>query len=246
MKNANIIIRIIIIALGLVATACTNPSVIESSFEAYKMPIEYLRDSKKVTLPNRQTICFNSIINRGFIPVTMVKEFSRSTIVLGEKKKDTIVYLATLGQNSLRTTYSEFLLNSLSEETERSAKFLFDRRMPNKDEYSLDFFIDTCETNAKYITKMTASIIYYLSKMKIAEVSQPASTFLKIKVTLKKNKEAVFTKDYIVKRTNTLFNTGIQSVDKLEEDFVANMVESLSYASKEFVETLIEDLNKRF
>lgn len=164
----------------------------------------------------------------------------------------------TLGEGSLTQNYREFLTEALITECNSSTCFnLVDNgdSIAISSDYTLDVRITHNKTTSKVKLQEAAVLIPFLGNDEDGDVLtfgnssykvSPATTELNISVFLKKHGEDKFAKNYSVKRNYSSARGGYELSYGANRDCMVSMAESLSYATKEVVEKISQDLHLFF
>ena len=148
-----------------------------------------------------------------------------------------------LGQNSIQQQYNDFFTTSFIDESKRTGNFAITNNQSNDSIYTLDISIDTCITNSKYQKSSTIIFLFFAYSMSYLEMGFPAETNLYMSTTLKKGNSIISEKKYSIKRTQPFLQSRNADVNKLQSEFIANMVESLSLSTKQCIGEMIADIN---
>ena len=227
-----------LLILGL--TSCSGSKMLQKNLSKFQAPIGYLHDSKIVDSPKNDTIFISAINNKGIDSITTVTKINSKILPFLLFNYTETNMKVELGQSSIEQSYNDFFTNSLIDESKRSANFVIDPRSAGKNQYSLEINIDTCNVRSKYQRSTTVLFFFVAYSMSFQELGFPSETNLVVTAKLKKEGQIISEKSYRVKRTQPFLNS--QSI-KLQSDFTANMVESLSLSTKQCIEDLIKDLN---
>jgi hypothetical protein len=145
---------------------------------------------------------------------------------------------ANLGQRSLNSRYSDFFINSFATESARTGCYTFTQ---DNAEYDIELTFDKCETVSQYNkTSFFAYLFFFWFYSEGHKASQGTST-LELNVKLRKGNSLILSKNYLFKDIEPFLYTPQGTIT--HEALVINMAESLSNATKNCIEKVIEDVN---
>lgn len=237
--------RFIIFIFSIIFLAsCSESKMLQSSLSKYKVPINYLYDSKVNNCIKKDTIFINGLSKLNFDLTTNVTKLNQKVIPLLIYNYSEINLNVKLGQSSIDQQFSDFFINSFIAESQRSGCFISNKQLANKGQYSLDISIDSCKTTSVYQRKNTVIFLLFAYTMSFQELGFPSKTILNVNINLRKDDKIVFTKNYKIDRQQPFVFGRTNNTEKLRSDFTTNMVESLSLTTKQCIENIINDLNE--
>jgi hypothetical protein len=221
-----------------VAISCSPTKQLQNRLSKYTEPIGYIHDSKEVNCSKSDSLIIR-LNNKSLDSLTSVSLIYRHTLYLVLYASNDIKMNVKLGQSSIKKKYNDFFMGSLIDEGKRSGCFGVCKRASADSLYSLEINIDSCKTNADYRYQnmdLLGILTFNINGF-------PSETNIQVSTKLKKGKNLISEKTYVIKRKQPFLNTQNVSFDKLEEDFMANMVESLTLGTKQCIEEIVNDIN---
>lgn len=234
------------IALLLMATfliSCSDSKMLLKSFNEYRVPLDYLHDSKIKECDRSTHIAIGNIDNQVLDSSTTITKLSHKVLPLLFYNYEEVKLAVELGQSSLETNYSDFFKTSFTTESQRTGCFSLIENS-TEPEYTVEITYGTCEVNSMYERTSTILFLLLAYSMNFQEIGYPAETELALTVKLKKETDLIFNKKYLITKVQQFINVPSQNVNKLRSDFVVNMAESLSLSTKVCIEQIIADLNQ--
>lgn len=225
----------------ILAISCSESQMLQKSLNKNSIPIGYLHNSKNSNLimGDPLAINFKSKALDSIITVKDIKNKVFPFLVLTVVDNEMSV---KLGQKVIQQDYNEFFLKSLTEESVRNG-YSTPNRTKSDSTYTLNVNIDSCYTHSKY--KINTTVIFLLVGYSYSsyETGAPSETVLQVSAELKKGNSIIGNKTYYIKREQPFFNQYRQSLNKMRADFTTNMIESLSYCTKQCIDQIITDTN---
>ena len=229
----------------LISYSCSEKQLLKQDFEKHKSPLGYRIDSEIADCEKKADVTIGGIRNQ-------VLEAELSIAEVDKKIKPYIVYNyfetkydVTLGQNLLEQQYSDFFKQSFINESQRAGCYNLTGN-PSRSDYLLEFTFKNCKTTADYTKISTIYFFVIYALYEFEENGSRAKTELELDVKLKKGNSLVFQKQYSIDRKQYYYKHRQVNFLQSREDFILNMVKSLSVSTKECIEKIIVDLNRVF
>jgi hypothetical protein len=216
--------------------------MLSKSLSKFHAPLNYLHDSKSADYDRNTQISWN-------IAGPRIMDSSMVVNKISQKIKPFLFYNYTevnlgvnLGQNSLEQDYKTFFRDAFQTESTRTGAYTLNSGAEKKG-YYLEIQLDTCQTRSTYHSNSTTLFFLIAYSTYFQEIGFPAETVLTANVKLHRDQDLIFEKNYSVHRSQPFIEQQSTNVNNLRSDFVTNMTESLSLATKGCVEQIIQDLN---
>ena len=220
-------------------SSCVGPYALQHSLSEYKVPLDYIFDSKPDTIKGDYQIYLKVIDNLSLNDTTKVTEdgfLVVPLIIAGGYKHD---FTVTLGKKSVQPSFSEFIYNSFQTEVKRSGDFNIKEKSFRSD-YIIEMNLLDCQISTQYHKDR----IRYGRSSKENWILNPITGIFKIEVQLLEKKKVIFNKTYSSTKSSQLdkqrFNSETEMNTKMMEDFA----KTASLEIKEIVEATIMDINE--
>jgi hypothetical protein len=220
--------------------------MLQKSLSKYKVPIDYLHDSKKNICVKKDTVYINDLLKLIIDSNTTVSKINYTLIPLIFFNYEETNLLVKLGQSSIKPKYNDFFINSFLTETQRSGCFISKNQLPKNNQYILEISIDSCKTESIYQMKSTLIFLLIAFSSRSREIGFPSTTILNANLILRKDDKILLKKNYNIERQQPFIISNVKNTDQLRSDFTTNMVESLSLTTKQCIENIVSDLNEYF
>jgi len=237
--------HIAVVFFSILLVSCSGSKMLQSSLIKLNSSIGYLHDSPKTNCQRNNQVYF--IINHNPLDsITTVSKINNLVLPLIIFNHFETTMKVKLGQSSIQESYNTFFASSLADESKRSGCFNVSNALSNDSIHTLELTIDTCSTTSKYRKSTTFYFLVFAYGWNISESGSPAETRLQVTAKLKKGNSLVYEKKYVINHSQPFVNSSIVNTNKLRSDFTTNMVEGLSFSTKECIEQIVADLNLSF
>lgn len=224
--------------VALIAISCSPTKQLQKRLSKYVEPIGYIHDSKETNCSKTDSLIIR-LNNKPLDSLTSVSLIYKHTLYLVLYASSDIKMNVKLGQNNIQKQYNDFFVSSLIDESKRTGCFGVSNKISDDSKYTLEINIDSCKTTADYRYEM----MDLLGLLSISVNGFPSETNIQVSTKLKKGINLISEKTYTIKRKQPFLASRNISFDKLEADFMANMVESLSLGTKQCIEDMVNDIN---
>lgn len=230
----------VLLLITLSLSSCYESKFLLENLNKCYVPLEYLHDSKINECDKSTSIALTKCDIHVFDAETSVTKINHKVLPFIVFNYEEINLAVKLGQNSLEQNYYIFFRKSFDTESQRTGCYSLTDN-PEESDYSIEITYDTCEVNSIFQRSSTVIFVLAAYSMNFQELGFPAKTDLVLNVKLKKENDLVFEKKYSVERTQPFVKS--QS-NKIYNDFVVNLAESLSMGTKDCIEQIIKDINQ--
>jgi hypothetical protein len=204
------------------------------------LQLEYILNSKADTLKSNKKIYLNVTDSLNLSDTTKVREdgmFVLPLIIAGGHKYD---YSITLGKNSVRSSFSKFVLESLKTEAKCSGNFEIVDKISNSN-YVMEITLRECQISAKY---HTGSFGYGNTRIHNYQL-KPIKGFFKMEAKLRENNNLIFNNIYSSSKTFQPKGYKFNSEYEMNNQMMDSFVKSASLEIKEIIESIIQDVNNK-
>ena len=227
-----------ILIIVLLAFSCSATRIFQNKLRNYELPIGYIHDTKEINCYKFDSLIIN-LTNKPLDSVLTVSLKHRHVRYLVLYMSKDIKMNIQLGEDVLEKSFNDFFIESLNDESKRTGCYAISNRSASDSIFTLDITIDTCRTNADYQYQM--SDLFGFLKMSVTRY--PSETNMHVITKLTRRGKLIREKTYSIKRKQPYLSLPNIIDNKLLDDLMANMVESLSLSTKECVEKIVNDLN---
>jgi hypothetical protein len=237
-SQINIRIYLILSLISLSLTPCFGQARLQHTLNKISMPLEYAFDSKIDTQKTNQTVYLSILDKLNLSDTTKVRDdgmFVLPLIIAGGHKYD---FTVTLGKNSVRPSFSQFILESLKIEAKRSGNFeIVDKKSSSN--YVLEITLIECQISAKYHTE---SFGYGQSRSHNYSLKPIMGSF-KMESRLLERKNLIFSNLYTSSKSSQPKAYKFDSEYEMNTQMMDSFVKTASLEIKEIIESVISDVN---
>ncbi|WP_370479049.1 hypothetical protein [Tamlana flava] len=242
----NVVIRLLLtISLGLVAASCFSSKEVKASFTLNPESLRYLYDSNPIDC-NRDKVVYFELFDS--IPLNNYTPFNKKgwgAIPLVAFNLFWQNYEVVMGQDMAFPNYHQFFSESIITESQRTGCFTLKEKQSEHDTYILKLMIDKCETKSKLTSTFGFMVGGYTASSGDGHTGKPSNTELIVNAELLQNGVTIFEKEYNLIHHQPFLSKTYQAPNarNTDIDLKHNMVESLSFATKNIIENIILDIN---
>lgn len=227
---------IILFIIPVILSSCISKSLTKV-FNSKQIPLYYLHDKEPIDCAKKNTVNVNFNDNNVLKDDICIKRVKSSFIPLIIFNHIQNEFNLSVGQNVLDPYYGNFFNDAIYTESTRTGCFsIIDE---NNAEYTLNIELKECDSNSKFIKRFTLLFLGFYYIYIDSEGGSPTQTDLVFNVELSKENKTILEKDYVVNYEQPL----ISKYQVNRYNCLGNMAESLSYATKEAIELIIQDMN---
>lgn len=236
----------IIIMTSLIALCCGCTNHIISGMGKTSYPLSYLHDSKIIDNKAKVNLCFESIKNetKNFPEATKVDHKKTFVLPLIFVNIWDVKYECVLGKLSLSEDLMNFVSTGLVNEAKRSGNFTLIQGSDHCD-YFLELIIKDHNTMGPY--RQYGSIIFLVLAFgaNSSESAGPALSKVSMHMRLSRKGSVVLAKDIEAAVVGRTIKSRYDKITDLQADYANSMVESLSFAFKDCIEKVIQEVNSK-
>ena len=230
-------------------SACQTSKSIQSQMQDIKSELFYELTTPAYSENIDNTVYLNPIEDSEILPYTTVKKKGRKILPFFFYNLVQSKYEVTLGDASLIQPYNEFLTDALWAQCNRSSCFnleVNDEAVLPDSALILEVKINKNITTVKMINNDGAYFLPIDPDLFIGfsnwEINQPVS-WLEISVRLMQQENCLWEKSYAVTQDLPYKQKGIETSFSAYETCIDYMTECLSFATKEIVDTISQNLH---
>jgi hypothetical protein len=220
--------------------SCVGPYALQRSLSEYKVPLDYVFDSKMDTVKGNSKIYLKVIDELNLNDSTKVTEdgfLILPLVIAGGYKYD---FTITLGKKSVQPSFSEFIQNSFQMEAKRSGNFNIKEKS-----FGSDYIIEMTLLDCQISTQYHKDRIRYGRSSKENWILKPITGKFKIGVQLLEKKKVVFNKLYSSTKSSQLEMQRFSSETEMNKKMLEDFAKTASLEIKEIVESIILDVNEQ-